>query len=215
MGNIVAGITGHVLAFKQNVPDDLLQLFYPLPPDRLPEIIQMVLIAPTNDINHAKALARKCPAFIVRGELVYMWCIAITQALEKIGAIPNVQVRFLRRTAEAYSSYKKDMNDSSIFLDGMKHFKLLSELFDMSIYFIDAFTLRPIKLSPHVNVSTDKCVLLYVEHTEQNTHVYDVMGVVEDTQVRRTFDKDEALMRKISMYVHDIDRARLTYKSFA
>jgi hypothetical protein len=102
MGNIIAGMTGHVLAFKQNVPDDLLQLFYPLPPDRLPEIIQMVLIAPADDINHAKALARKCPAFIVRGELLYMWCIAITQALEKIGAIPNVQVRFLRRTAEAY-----------------------------------------------------------------------------------------------------------------
>jgi hypothetical protein len=102
MGNIIAGVTGHVLAFKQNVPDDLLQLFYPLPPDRLPEIIQMVLIAPTDDINHAKALAQKCPAFIVRGELLYMWCIAITQALERIGDIPNVQVRFLRRTAEAY-----------------------------------------------------------------------------------------------------------------
>lgn len=67
-------LRGHVIAFKSSATKDIPAMFYPLPADKLPALINVVLIAPAKNLDDVHTHARKSPMLQVRGPVIVQWC---------------------------------------------------------------------------------------------------------------------------------------------
>ena len=52
-------LRGHVTAFKNTVARDMGAMFYPLPPEQLPDLWNVVLISPAKNLEGVATLAKK------------------------------------------------------------------------------------------------------------------------------------------------------------
>ena len=86
---------GHVIAFPNNPVDKLLQCF-PLPLDKIPEVIQCIflMIAKQDDLHRKKKLAAQSKALHVRGRQIVLWA----RHLAKVSchALPSPHLTLIR-----------------------------------------------------------------------------------------------------------------------
>ena len=71
-GTAHLGLKGHVTAFPNPTPQQLMQAL-PLPPERLSEFINVILMTPVSNLQQLKERARRCEALKVRGSVVAGW----------------------------------------------------------------------------------------------------------------------------------------------
>lgn len=116
---------------------------------------------------------------------------------------------------EGYSEFKTNLGDSSQWLDAIQHVDALSELFNLNIYFIDGTTNLPLVGEYVNNYTNEKCVIIYINRSEDKSKIYyDIVGVLDGEKIRRTFIHDEILIRKIHAYAHNPSIAIQKYPEF-
>jgi hypothetical protein len=128
--------------------------------------------------------------------------------LEKIGEFYEL---ITRTSIElAYNHCKNQLSDNNIWI-GTEYISFISELFSINIYFIDYKTGLPYifgdeKLFPYKK----SVVLLWVD----NCH-FEIVGIVEDDTIRRTFNSDEHLIKMIHEYTINPKNAIQLYSEFS
>lgn len=95
----------------------------------------------------------------------------------------------------AYERCKLQLSDSSHWM-GIEYIELISNLFSVNIYFIDADTGMPYvfadeRMFPHKK----SIILLWVNQSH-----FEIVGVIEDNSIRRTFNSDEPIIRTVHAY---------------
>lgn len=95
----------------------------------------------------------------------------------------------------AYSVCKKQLGDNQFWI-GMEYIGFISEIFSVNIYFIDAKTMMPYvfgdeQMFPHKK----SIILLWVDDSH-----FEIVGVIEDNTIRRTFNSEEPLIKMIHLY---------------
>ena len=78
----------------------------------------------------------------------------------------------------------------------MEYIGFISEIFSVNIYFIDAKTMMPYvfgdeQMFPHKK----SIILLWVDDSH-----FEIVGVIEDNTIRRTFNSEEPLVKMIHLY---------------
>jgi len=96
------GLRGHVVAFPNPPLQDLADIVLPLAPDRLPEFLQVVLLAPVESQQQAAAAASRAKALRVRGPVIAAW---VRHLLGVYTALfPDLVVRVDEAALAAYGS---------------------------------------------------------------------------------------------------------------
>lgn len=95
----------------------------------------------------------------------------------------------------AYNVCKKQLGDNQFWI-GMEYIKFISDIFSVNIYFIDATTMLPYvfgdeQMFPHKK----SIILLWVESSH-----FEIVGIIEDNTIRRTFNSEEPLIKMIHLY---------------
>ena len=95
----------------------------------------------------------------------------------------------------AYNVCKKQLGDNKVWI-GMEYIGFISEIFSVNIYFIDAKTMMPYvfgdeQMFPHKK----SIILLWVDDSH-----FEIVGVIEDNTIRRTFNSEEPLVKMIHLY---------------
>lgn len=110
----------------------------------------------------------------------------------------------------AYNHCKQQLGDNQVWL-GTEYISFISELFSVNIYFIDANTGLPYvygdeKLFPYKK----SIILLWVD-----TCHFEIVGVVENDTIRRTFNSDEHLIKMIHTYTINPSQAKEMFSEFS
>lgn len=95
----------------------------------------------------------------------------------------------------AYNTCKKQLEDSQYWI-GMEYIGFISEIFSVNIYFIDAKTMMPYVFGDDAMFPYKKSIiLLWVDDSH-----FEIVGVIEDNTIRRTFNSEEPLIKMIHLY---------------
>lgn len=110
----------------------------------------------------------------------------------------------------AYNNCKQTLGDNQTWL-GTEYISFISEIFSVNIYFIDANTGLPYvygdeKLFPYKK----SIILLWIDSCH-----FDIVGIVENDTIRRTFNSDEPLIQMIHAYTTNPKRAIEIYPEFS
>lgn len=108
----------------------------------------------------------------------------------------------------AYNICKKQLGDSQHWI-GMEYIGFISEVFQVNIYFIDGKTMMPYvfgddKMFPYKK----SVVLLWVDDAH-----FEIIGIIEDSTIRRTFNSEEALIKVIHLYSVNPKKAIKKYEA--
>lgn len=97
----------------------------------------------------------------------------------------------------AYDTCKSQLSDPSHWI-GIEHIELISNIFSVNIYFIDSDTMMPYvfaddRMFPHKK----SIIVLWIDKSH-----FEIVGVIEDDCIRRTFSSDEPLIKTIHAYTN-------------
>lgn len=109
----------------------------------------------------------------------------------------------------AYYESKYNIGNPDYWI-GTEYLALISEIFSVNIYFIDSKTMLPYvfgdeKLFPYKK----SIILIWI-----NDCHFEIIGVIEDNTVRRTFNCDEDLIQMIHLYSINPNKAVKKYEVF-
>lgn len=110
----------------------------------------------------------------------------------------------------AYSHCKHQLGDNQTWL-GTEYISFISEIFSVNIYFIDENTGLPYvygdeKLFPYKK----SIILLWMDSCH-----FEIVGIVENDSIRRTFNSDEPLIQMIHTYTINPNLATETFPEFS
>lgn len=109
----------------------------------------------------------------------------------------------------AYEECKRKIGDNSVWL-GTEYISFISELFSINIYFIDLQTGLPYVFGDNKLFQYKKSIiLLWVDESH-----FEIVGIVEDNTIRRTFNSDEPLIKMIHEYTINPNCAKNKYPEF-
>jgi hypothetical protein len=74
---------GHVIAFPNNSVNELVSLF-PLPIDKIPEVMQCIFLTLTSNKEELKKVASKAKALHVRGRQIKLWALHLCKVREEV-----------------------------------------------------------------------------------------------------------------------------------
>lgn len=110
----------------------------------------------------------------------------------------------------AYSHCKQQLGDNQVWL-GTEYISFISEIFSVNIYFIDANTGLPYvfgdeKLFPYKK----SIILLWIDSCH-----FEIVGIIENDSIRRTFNSDEPLIQMIHTYTINPNLAKDMFPEFS
>ncbi len=109
----------------------------------------------------------------------------------------------------AYQHCKNQLGDNNIWI-GTEYISFISEIFSINIYFIDAKTMLPYVLGDEKLFQFKKSIiLLWVDECH-----FEIVGIVEDNTIRRTFNSDEYIIQMIHAYTINPNTAIQQYSEF-
>lgn len=109
----------------------------------------------------------------------------------------------------AYNHCKQQLGDNHVWL-GTEYISFISEIFSVNIYFIDANTGLPYvygdeKLFPYKK----SIILLWIDSCH-----FEIVGIIENDTIRRTFNSDEPLIQMIHTYTTNPNLAKQMFPEF-
>lgn len=109
----------------------------------------------------------------------------------------------------AYMHCKNNLGDSNVWI-GTEYLSIISDLFSVNIYFIDAKTMLPYVFGDDQMFTYHKSiVLLWIDDSH-----FEIVGMIEDNTVRRTFNSEEDVIKMIHMYSVNPIKASELYQVF-
>jgi hypothetical protein len=113
--------------------------------------------------------------------------------LEKIGEFFDLIAK--TSIENAYVQCKAKLGDSETWV-GTEYLSFISDIFSVNIYFIDAKTMMPYVFGDDSAFTFKKSIiLLWIDENH-----FEIVGIVEDHTVRRTFNSDEHIIQMIHAY---------------
>jgi hypothetical protein len=107
----------------------------------------------------------------------------------------------------AYNVCKKQLGDNQHWI-GMEYIGFISEIFSVNIYFIDTKTMMPYVFGDEKMFPYKKSIiLLWVDDSH-----FEIVGVIEENTIRRTFNADEPLIKMIHLYSTNPKKAIKKYE---
>jgi hypothetical protein len=95
----------------------------------------------------------------------------------------------------AYEHYQNHLKDYNNWIS-IEYIGFISDVFSVNIYFIDGKTLRPYIFGDTKLFKYDKSIILvWVDESH-----FEIVGVIEDESIRRTFDSSEPIIQTIHQY---------------
>lgn len=108
----------------------------------------------------------------------------------------------------AYNECKKYLGDSHHWI-GMEYIGFISDIFSVNIYFIDAKTMMPYVFGDELMFPHKKSIiLLWIGDAH-----FEIVGVIEDNTIRRTFNSEEPLIKMIHLYSVNPKKAIKKYET--
>lgn len=109
----------------------------------------------------------------------------------------------------AYQNCKRQLGDNNVWL-GTEYLSFISEIFSVNIYFIDAKTSLPYIFGDEQLFQYKKSIiLLWVDDSH-----FEIVGIIEDNTIRRTFNSEEPLIKMIHFYTINPKKAIEKYPIF-
>lgn len=106
----------------------------------------------------------------------------------------------------AYQHCRRQLGDNNVWI-GTEYLSFISEIFSVNIYFIDASTLLPYVFGDDQLFQYKKSIiLLWVDDSH-----FEIVGMIEDNSVRRTFNSEEDLIKMIHAYTVNPKKAMEKY----
>ena len=109
----------------------------------------------------------------------------------------------------AYQHCRQQLGDNNIWI-GTEYLSFISEIFSVNIYFIDANTLLPYVFGCEQFFQYKKSIiLLWIDDSH-----FEIVGMIEDNTVRRTFNSEEPIIKMIHAYTINPKKAIEKYPDF-
>lgn len=125
----------------------------------------------------------------------------ITKLIELFDIISKTSIEM------AYNTCKKQLGDSQYWI-GMEYIGFISEIFSVNIYFIDGNTMMPYIFGDEQMFPYKKSIiLLWIDDSH-----FEIVGVIEDNTIRRTFNSEENLIKMIHLYSVNPKKAMKKYE---